>query len=112
MDNRRQHARFPFSGPLEYQKNESSPSQGSVAGDISQGGFKLKVNEFLPLGTILEVKIQLPGRLQVIPAHAKVVWVKEIPFRDDGWEVGLELIAKEASSAIREFIGLHRFDQN
>ena len=110
MENRRQHPRFSFNEPVGYQKlGEDSPVEGSVAEDISQTGLKLSVSEFIPLNTVLELQIQLPGQSQLLPARAKVVWVKEVPHQDDRWELGLQLIDGESfSSAVREYIGLHQ----
>ncbi|MBI3602183.1 MAG: PilZ domain-containing protein [Candidatus Omnitrophica bacterium] len=111
MENRRQFVRIPFYEPVGYQRQEASTLEGSLARDISQGGVKLRVNEFIALNTILELQIQLPGQIQLMKAHAKVVWARELPYRDDGWQVGLELIASESFSlAIRDYIGLRRFE--
>ena len=107
MLNRRQFRRFSFNEPVGYQKEKDYPMEGSLAEDISQSGLKLSVNEFVALNTVLELQIQLPGRIQLIPARAKVVWVQEMPFRDDVWEIGLELIPDSfSSSAIRNYVSL------
>ena len=84
--------------------------EGSVAEDISQAGLKLTIHEFIPLNTVLELQIQLPGQMKLVPARAKVVWVNEMPHRDDAWEIGLELVSSEAfSSAIKDYVSHHRF---
>ena len=111
MDNRRQFVRIPFYEAVGYQRLEQSSLEGSLAGDISQGGLKLSVNEFIPLETVLELQIRLPGQIQVIPARAKVVWIKELPYRDDSWEIGVQLAPNTPSLfAIRDYIGLRRFE--
>jgi hypothetical protein len=111
MENKRQFPRFSFNEPVGYQKGgEYSSLEGSVAEDISQAGLKLSVGEFIPLHTILELQIQLPGQIKLVPARAKVVWVKEIPHRDDAWEIGLQLVSSESfSSAIKDYVSSHRF---
>ncbi len=112
MENRRQFVRIPFYEPVGYQKQEESCPEGSIARDISQGGLRLSVNNFIALNTILELQIQLPGQSQMITVHAKVIWIREIPYRDDSWQVGLQLMASELFlSAIRDYIGLRRFDE-
>ena len=111
MQNRRQFVRVPFYQPVGYQKHEESPLEGSVAGDISQGGLKLNVNQFLALNTIIELQIRFPGQNRVISAHAKVVWTREVPYQEDRWEIGVQLISNEPSvSAIQDYIGLRRFE--
>ena len=111
MENRRQYVRFPFSEPIGYQRYREGPLEGSVAKDLSISGLKLCVNEFIPLNTVLEVQINLPNQTAVIPARAKVVWVREISYRDDGWEIGLQLMLSESSlSTLREFVGIDQRD--
>ncbi|MBF0489391.1 MAG: PilZ domain-containing protein [Candidatus Omnitrophica bacterium] len=111
MENKRKHPRSSFSEPVGYQRREDLPLEGSVAGDISQTGLKLSVNEFIPLNTILELQIQLPGQVQLVPAHAKVVWVREASHREDAWEIGLQLVSSENFSlAIREYVNRNRFE--
>ena len=109
MYNRRQHPRFSFNEPVGYCRGGDDPLAGSLADDISQTGLKLSVNEFIPLNTILELQIQLPGQEQLVSARTKVVWVKEMPHRDDAWEIGLQLISSDAfSSAISNYVNLRR----
>ncbi len=111
MNNRRQNPRFVFNEAVGYQRGGGLPLEGSLADDISQTGLRLSVHEFIPLNTVLELKIQLPGQFQLIPFSAKVVWVKEIPFRDDAWEVGLSLVTSESfSSAIRDYVSINRLE--
>lgn len=111
MENKRQFPRFSFNEPVGYQRGGRSSFEGSVAEDISQTGLKLSVNEFIPLNTVLDLQIQLPGQMNLVPARAKVVWVKEVPHRDDAWEVGLQLIGSESfSEAIKDYVNYrHRF---
>ncbi len=111
MENRRQFVRVPFYEPVGYQRQEGSLLEGSLARDISREGLRLSVNEFIALNAILELQIQLPGQTQVITTRAKVVWIRETPYRDDNWQAGLQLVASEAfSSAIQDYIGLRRLE--
>ncbi len=110
MENRRLAPRFSFNEPVGYQRGGGIP-EGSIAEDISQTGLKLSVSEFIPLNTTLELQIQLPGQEQLVCAHTKVVWVKEIPHRDDAWEIGLHLISGESfSEAIRQYVNLRNLE--
>ncbi len=110
MQDRRQCERFPIYEPAGYQRKQELPIEGSIAEDISLTGLKLKVNEFIPQNSVIELQIHLPGLVQIIPARATVVWVKEIPYRDDSWELGLQLASNEPlSTAIRDYINLRRF---
>jgi len=108
MENKRQFPRFSFNEPVGYQRGGSSSLEGSVAEDISQTGLKLSVSEFIPLNTVLDLQIQLPGQMRLVSARAKVVWIKETAHRDDAWEVGLQLVGSESfSSAIKDYVSHH-----
>lgn len=91
MDNRRQYQRFPFYESVGFQRRDDAPAEGSLSEDISLKGVKLNVNEFIPLNTILELQIHIPGQARMVFVNAKVVWVRESPKRVDGWQVGLEI---------------------
>jgi len=111
MENKRQFPRFRIDEPAMYQRYQDAPAVGSVAADISLGGVKLNVNEFIALNTVLNVNLHLPGQVQVVPARAVVVWVRERPYRDDCWEIGLQLLGDSlTSSTIRDYINRRRFD--
>jgi hypothetical protein len=110
MEEKRRYPRFSFNEPVGYQK-EGQSLEGSLADDISQTGIKLSVSQFIPLNTELELQVQLPGQLGVIPAHGKVVWIREVPHRDDAWEVGLRIDQdEEFKLAIQEYITLYRLE--
>ena len=110
MENKRRFPRFSFNEPVGYQRGEVSSLEGSVAEDISQTGLKLSVNEFIPLNTVLDLQIQLPGQMRLVSARAKVVWVNEVAHRDDAWEIGLQLIDGDSfSSAVKDYVHHHRY---
>src|SRR3569623_606693 len=104
MENKRRFLRFSFSEPVGYHKEGQTP-EGSLSEDISEAGIKLNVSQFVPLNTVLELAIQLPGHVGVIPTHGKVVWIREVPYRDDAWEMGVELEPNQQfSSAVQDYI--------
>src|ERR1041385_5961121 len=90
MENKRKFPRFSLSEPVSYTREGSSP-EGSLSEDVSEAGIKLSVSQFIPGNTLLELQIQLPGQPGVVPARARVIWVKEVAYRDDAWEVGLQI---------------------
>jgi hypothetical protein len=109
MDNRRKFQRFPFSESVGYQRSQEMSLEGSLSEDISQYGLKLNVHEFIPLNSLLEVQIHLPGQSQVVNSLAKVVWVRESPKCIDAWQVGIELIENKSSlSELEHFTRLLR----
>ena len=50
----------------------------SVTKNISAGGILFIANELLPLGTILELKIELPGGEKPVECLARVVRMEEV----------------------------------
>jgi len=45
--------------------------------NISSGGVFIESNSFLPEGTVLTIKFNLPNSAVVIYTHAKVAWVND-----------------------------------
>lgn len=56
--------------------------------DLSEGGVRLAMNDFVPLGAELILQIHLAAE-KVIDDVARVVWVRKIPSAER-YEVGLE----------------------
>ncbi len=59
--------------------------------DISASGARMQVNNFLPLGTLLEIKIMLKNPPQTITTLGKIKWIKSL-FADELFEVGFEFV--------------------
>ena len=91
---KRVHPRFSFSGPVEYGQPEAAVF-GSVADNISLSGISLKVQEFIPVGTFLELQIRLGGSPKVVWVKAQVVRVREV-LSCDCYEIGLKFVQDEA----------------
>ena len=109
-NNRRRYERFPFYESVAIQKKTDEAAEGSLSEDISQSGLKLNVNEFIPLNTVLELQIHFPGKVSLVNAQAKVVWVRESPKSIDAWQIGLEMIDQNSSLPdIENYIRLQRF---
>ena len=102
--------RFLFSEPVAYAKPDVVVN-GSVAENISLSGMSLKVQEFVPMGIILELQIRLGQSPKVIWVKAKVIWVREV-FSEDCFEIGLKFIKdEECEKAIGKYINDCRLNQ-
>ena len=103
--NNRQYPRFPFRESVAYQTGDA-PSSGSLAGDISEGGVRLTVNEFIPLNTVISLNIRLSDPARVVPAQGRVVWVREDP---DGerFDVGIQFVADVNNSILKGAVERH-----
>jgi hypothetical protein len=96
--------RFSFSEPVEYSQPEIT-NNGSVAGNISLGGISLRVQEFVPVGAVLELQIRLDRSPKVIWTKAQVVRVRTGVLSDDCYEIGLKFIEdEECIKAVGEYI--------
>ncbi len=101
----RQHPRFPFRESVAYQTG-GSPSCGSLAGDISEGGLRLTVREFIPLNTIISLNIRLSDPVRVVPARGRVVWVME-DFDGERFDVGIEFIVDPDNGILKGAVERH-----
>ncbi len=106
-EEKRASPRFLFSEPVAYRQPENIPN-GSVAGNISLSGMSLRVQEFVPVGAILELQICLGQSPKVILAQAQVVRIREA-LSEDCYEIGLKFIEdKECIKAVGEYINTCR----
>ncbi|MBN2244223.1 MAG: PilZ domain-containing protein [Candidatus Aminicenantes bacterium] len=97
MDNKREAKRLREENKL-YFEILSSPKQFeykklfyTFTKDISLKGISVRTDTFLPIGTIVEIKIDLRKLSKMIAIKAKVRWVKSL-FQDELFKVGLEFI--------------------
>jgi hypothetical protein len=106
-EDKRAYSRFLYSEPVAYGAPEVTVN-GGVAGNISIGGLSLRVQEFVPMGIVLELQIRLGHSSKVIWAKAKVVRVREV-LADECYEIGLKFIRDDDSTrAISEYINARR----
>ena len=109
-EDKRVSPRFLFSEPVAYSQPEVVVN-GSVAGNISLGGVSLKVQGFVPLGTILELQIRLGESPKVIWVKGQVVRVREV-MSDDCYEIGLKFVRdEECIKAVGKYINDYRLNQ-
>ena len=102
--------RFLFSEPVAYARPDVIVN-GSVAGNISLIGMSLRVQEFVPIGVILELQIRFGQSPQVIWVKAQVVRVREV-LSEDCFEIGLKFIKdEECIKAVGKYINECRLNQ-
>lgn len=102
-ENRRQHPRFAFDKPVQYRTNDAVDPMGSLARDISLGGIQMTVNEFMALGTVLELGLTFPNSIAQANVRGKVVWIRENAF-SERFDIGLEFIQDEHTAAMMSAI--------
>lgn len=104
---RRRFPRVDTKANIQYKNLRTSPEMPSqtVINDISEGGTRFLVSEFLSLATRLILEINLPNTPKTIKAIAKVAWVKKTA-REDTYEVGNQFLdmTKEDKRLISSFV--------
>ena len=97
-ENRRQYPRFQFDKPVSYRPNETESAKGALSRDISLGGIKMTVNEFVPFGSILEMGLDFPDLGKQVTVKGKVVWIRENPY-SERFDIGIEFLPDEKTAA-------------
>ncbi len=82
---------------------------GSLSGDISEGGLRLSVQQFIPLNTIVRLQIHVSDPERVLAAQGRVVWVREVP-QGDRYDVGIEFVVdQDTGPVLRSYVSSRRF---
>lgn len=71
---RRRFVRVPSWLSARYAPAGSDAPQATVARDTSSGGCRLFTTSLLPVGTVLEVTVEIPERRRAAAFTAQVVW--------------------------------------
>jgi len=80
--------RFGHSESVQLQFKESSQFYGSLSSDLSEGGVRIRLNEFMPLNTELSLEVRLANE-NLVSCAGRVVWVEKARF-GDSYYAGLE----------------------
>lgn len=103
-EERRSYERFNKDLEIEYSVEKSPRLKNSRTVDLSKGGIKLLLDEKLPKGAILDLKIHIPERKQTIEAETEVVWTSDAEGNDSSGKrfflSGLKFIAVKEPSGI------------
>ena len=106
---RRQHVRFEKTLEVNYavRKKPHLASNGKTV-DISEGGMKLLMDAKLPIGTILDLRIELPNLKKISEVEGTIVWCEDAEGEDASgkrfFHSGIKF------SAIKEPAGKHLID--
>ena len=108
QEDKRSFSRIKLSEPVRFEFKDPGHFGGCLSCDISEGGVRLRVNEFIALGTELSVNISLPSN-RVVECVGKVVWVQKLPYVDQ-YQVGIEF--ENLDSFYEARTRIHRFMQD
>lgn len=99
---RRQFVRSDFTQPVELGFPVSAKLYGSLSADLSTGGVRLNVNQFIAPQTELTVRLQFKDK-RAIDVPAKVVWAEQ-KRHSEWYQVGLEFLNVDAAHVSRRWI--------
>jgi hypothetical protein len=96
MVDKRRYPRIPFREPIHFvvkqggaRSEEVQQQEGScLSCDLSPGGLCLRLEDFLPLHTELNLDFRL-DRDQYIEAEGQVVWIQKIPHAEN-YQIGIQ----------------------
>ena len=101
-EEKRRFSRIIFKQPVQFQLKDPIQLGGSLSFDLSEGGVRIRLNDFIPLAAELTIQIQLTIE-QTVDCVGRVVWVRKVPF-SDSYHAGLEFIATESLGRVKEKI--------
>lgn len=88
---RRRFVRVPEKLQILYEVISCKKIGEYLTRDISQGGVRFLVHDFIPLGSCLKIKLALDAYLSC-EALVKIAWIRENPY-SQGYEIGVEFIS-------------------
>ncbi|MFH0771873.1 MAG: PilZ domain-containing protein [Candidatus Omnitrophota bacterium] len=104
---RREHPRVGVAMPVSYRgiRQSGDSAMNAITRDISRGGIRLLVDEFISVFTRLVVDISIPSTVKPVRVVSKVAWVRKRPHGDQ-YEVGMQFIdiPEEDRRGIFEFV--------
>jgi Tfp pilus assembly protein PilZ len=103
-DERRQFNRIRRAQPVQFQLKDPSQYGGCLSCDLSQGGIRVQLNDFIPLNTEMTLQIRLSDE-SVVDCPCRVAWVEKSRF-SDRYQAGLEF---EGESTLDSQRKIHRF---
>ncbi len=102
MDERRVFSRVNLSQPVQFQFKDPTRSLGALSCDISEGGLRVKLNDFVPPETELVLQIKM-GPNRMLECIGRVKWVSQIPFMD-WYQAGVEFMETDSIVPSRRHI--------
>jgi c-di-GMP-binding flagellar brake protein YcgR len=104
-EERRKHARFSHDTDIEYNVAKKPLIKGGKSINISEGGMKLLMDEKLPKGAIIDMKMYLPDKNEVVEVEGEVIWTSDADVKDASgkryFHSGIKFMAVRESSQTR-----------
>ena len=88
---RRKYIRIPEQSQIFYKIIPSEKTKGYTTRDISQGGIRFKVHEFIPKDSQLKIRLTLRETSFTFEAIVQAICISEMPY-GQAYEVGVKFI--------------------
>lgn len=97
--------RIPESSQISYEVMPNAKRGEYVTRDISQGGLRFLIHEFIPEKSLLKIRLTLKKRTFSFEAVVKFVWIRR-ESHNDRYEIGVEFIdlPEQAAKHLIEYI--------
>lgn len=91
MTERRKFVRIPENSKISYKVLPNMKKEGSITKDISQGGVRFLVHDFVPKGSLLDIEVALGEVYLSFRCIVKFIWIKK-EANSEKYEIGVEFI--------------------
>lgn len=88
--------------PVRFQLKDPRQFGGSLSCDLSEGGIRVHLGDFMPVDTEVTLQIQL-GDESIVECPCRVAWVEKDRF-GDRYHAGLEFVEADSISDSRRKI--------
>ena len=110
MHEKRQYKRIDFRKAVRLQIPGKDRATGCVSRDISEGGIRIHVSDFVPVNEEIMMTFALDTG-EVIGEIGRVVWVQRVP-HGESYQLGLQFMDKSSNylgkKRIRQYIESHQ----
>lgn len=90
VNDKRRHQRKKMPAGVYYKDEKKQSFDGCIAKDVSESGVCIRLKEFFPIGTVLDLQFKLPLSLSAIYVKGKIRWINKMSYNEE-WEAGLEI---------------------
>ena len=94
--------RFAHAEPVQFQFKDPNQFGGCLSRDLSEGGIRIRLNDFVPLETELMLKIRLADG-NTVECSGRVVWIEKARF-GEYYHAGLEFAGNESAKSLQKII--------
>jgi len=105
MTEKKRYKRIPDDLPISYQVLPEAKTSNLLTRDISQGGIRFLIHDFVSKDSMMEIKINFKKIHYALVAMVQVCWVRKDP-SGDRYEIGVEFVnlSKEAANHLIAYI--------